>query len=134
MITPYPSFNHEQRGRPFLLAHPYHTYHSFSSHMRPPPSYVKKKNEQMEHSHCLNSSYQETNKFLNSTCTNSNKNDFSSECIDTASNTTDEQVFEIFGIKLASDDLLILALLFFLYKEEVKDIYLYITLILLLIS
>lgn len=45
-----------------------------------------------------------------------------------------EDCFEIFGLKLHFDDLLIIALLFFLYQEDVKDTYLYIALILLLIS
>lgn len=45
-----------------------------------------------------------------------------------------EQCFEIFGLKLHFDDLLIIALLFFLYQEDVKDTYLYIALILLLLS
>lgn len=45
-----------------------------------------------------------------------------------------EGCFEIFGLKLHFDDLLIIALLFFLYQEEVKDTYLYIALILLLLS
>ena len=44
------------------------------------------------------------------------------------------ECFEIFGIKLHFDDLLIIALLFFLYQEDVKDTYLYIALILLLLS
>ena len=43
-------------------------------------------------------------------------------------------VFEIFGIKLYLDDIIILGLLFFLYKEEVQDEMLFIILILLLIS
>lgn len=43
-------------------------------------------------------------------------------------------LFEIFGISLYYDDILILCLLFFLYKEEVKDPYLFISLVLLLLS
>lgn len=43
-------------------------------------------------------------------------------------------LFEIFGIKLYSDDILILLLLFFLYSEKVDDQWLYITLIMLLLS
>ena len=43
-------------------------------------------------------------------------------------------VFEIFGIKLYLDDIIILGLLFFLYKEGVQDEMLFIILILLLIS
>ena len=46
----------------------------------------------------------------------------------------DLPVFEIFGIKLYSDDLLILGLLFFLYSEKVFDDELFIVLLLLLIS
>lgn len=47
---------------------------------------------------------------------------------------TEENIFSIFGINLYIDDLIILSLLFFLYKENVKDELLYIILFLLLIS
>ena len=47
---------------------------------------------------------------------------------------TSECFFEIFGIKLHFDDVLIICILFFLYKEEVKDQELFLCLILLLIS
>jgi hypothetical protein len=40
----------------------------------------------------------------------------------------------IYGFKIHTDDLLILTILFFLYKEKVEDKYLFIALILLLIS
>lgn len=43
-------------------------------------------------------------------------------------------IFDLFGIKLYFDDILILSLLFFLYKEGVKDYNLFISLLLLLIS
>lgn len=42
--------------------------------------------------------------------------------------------FDLFGIKLYFDDVLILSLLFFLYNEEVKDEGLFLALVLLLIS
>ena len=45
-----------------------------------------------------------------------------------------DECFEILGLKLHFDDLLIMCILFFLYQEEVKDSYLYIALILLLLS
>lgn len=45
-----------------------------------------------------------------------------------------EEYFEIFGIKLYFDDILIICLLFFLYNEGVQDQYLFICLILLLLS
>ena len=45
-----------------------------------------------------------------------------------------DALFEIFGIKLYFDDILLISLIFFLYSEGVKDDYLFISLILLLIS
>lgn len=48
--------------------------------------------------------------------------------------TDDENYFEILGIKLYSDDILLLCLIFFLYKEDVHDEYLFIALIMLLLS
>ena len=49
-------------------------------------------------------------------------------------NSSDPVWFDLFGIKLYFDDVLILSLLFFLYKEEVKDEGLFLALVLLLIS
>lgn len=46
----------------------------------------------------------------------------------------DKPVFEIFGIKLYFDDLLLLGLLFFLYSEGVQDQELFFALVLLLLS
>lgn len=58
--------------------------------------------------------------------------------IDAPTNTVnhDDEIplFQIFGIQLFSDDLLLLALIFFLYQEGVKDQSLFIALILLLLS
>ena len=45
-----------------------------------------------------------------------------------------DNLFDFFGLKLASDDLIIIALLFFLYNEKVNDTYLFIALIMLLLS
>lgn len=50
-------------------------------------------------------------------------------------NKTDENtLFEILGIKLHFDDILLICLIFFLYNEGVQDQYLFIVLILLLLS
>lgn len=43
-------------------------------------------------------------------------------------------VLDLFGLKLYFDDVLILSLIFFLYKEDVKDEGLFLSLVLLLIS
>ena len=45
-----------------------------------------------------------------------------------------EGKFNLFGFSLYTDDLLILAILFFLYSQKVDDKFLYIALILLLIK
>lgn len=47
---------------------------------------------------------------------------------------SDSKYIELFNMKFYSDDLLILCLLFFLYKENVHDEILYVILILLLLS
>lgn len=46
----------------------------------------------------------------------------------------DEEYFDLFGLKLYHDDLLLIGLIFFLYKEDVKDQYLFFALVLLLLS
>lgn len=47
---------------------------------------------------------------------------------------TDDYFFELFGLKLYFDDILLISLIFFLYKEGVQDDELFISLILLLLS
>lgn len=47
---------------------------------------------------------------------------------------SNQAIFEIFGIKLYLDDLIILGLLFFLYQQDVNDEILYVILFLLLFS
>ena len=48
--------------------------------------------------------------------------------------TNDAPLFEVFGLKLYFDDILIISLIFFLYQEGVQDQYLFTALILLLLS
>lgn len=62
------------------------------------------------------------------------KNFSKSEQPPSNSKSEDNVWFDLFGIKLYFDDVLILSLLFFLYKEEVKDEGLFLALVLLLIS
>lgn len=47
---------------------------------------------------------------------------------------TDDYLFDLFGLKIYSDDVLLMSLIYFLYSEEVKDDGLFIVLILLLLS
>lgn len=67
---------------------------------------------------------------------NNNNNSNSLPSIDSCfeDNYFSDEYFEIFGLKLHFDDILIICILFFLYQEDVKDTYLYISLILLLLS
>lgn len=60
-----------------------------------------------------------------------NKETRQTQCLPPAQ---DEQYFDIFGIRLHFDDVLILCLLFFLYEENVSDQLLFISLLLLLLS
>ncbi len=75
---------------------------------------------------------------------NFSNSDFKSDCSNNDFNSGDsssidrheeyDNFFNILGFKLYFDDLLILAVLFFLYKEDVEDTYLYIILVILLLS
>lgn len=49
-------------------------------------------------------------------------------------NSFQDDFFEIAGIKLFFDDVIIISLIIFLYNEDVKDQFLFIILILLLLS
>lgn len=50
------------------------------------------------------------------------------------SNTTDKPIFEILGIKLFLDDLIIIGVMYFLYQQHVHDEILYLILFMLLFS
>lgn len=71
--------------------------------------------------------------------TNKQNSDFKENKTDKQANTSFDSfnpnaIFEIFGIKLYFDDILLICLIFFLYTEGVEDKYLFIALILLLLS
>lgn len=70
----------------------------------------------------------------NSNC----KSSYGLSFLDNFFNQTDrnenESYFDLFGLKLYNDDIFLIGLIFFLYKEDVKDQYLFIALILLLLS
>ena len=75
------------------------------------------------------------NSITNSTKISNTINQTSNNHNSSTKYTSEEQaIFEIFGIKLYLDDLIIMGLLFFLYQENVKDEMLYIILFLLLFS
>lgn len=65
---------------------------------------------------------------------NTNDNNIENDNRSKSKSNDDTVWLDLFGIKLYFDDVLILSLLFFLYKEEVKDEGLFLALVLLLIS
>ena len=73
--------------------------------------------------------YQDSSSSNNKYQTNSKK-----EIEEEKENSQEPELFEIFGIKLYFDDILLICLIFFLYNEGVKDQYLFISLILLLLT
>lgn len=123
MMYPYPFF----RGANFRRPYPYYTY--------PKPSHNIVKNSTLnEDKPCFPSvSSKNEHKNFNNSSNNTENRNCNINTVENIENSS-EECFEIFGLKLHFDDLLIIALLFFLYQEEVKDTYLYITLILLLLS
>ena len=76
------------------------------------------------------------NKNINNKDSKSNNvfNDSINSRNQTENNTEDNYFFEIFGLKLFFDDILLICLIFFLYQEGVKDNELFLSLILLLLS
>lgn len=83
-------------------------------HTKPTPIYTEyKKNKPCNHKDLSNTNTCSTN---------------------ASSKTENLEYFEIFGIKLFFDDILLICLIFFLYSEGIKDQYLFIALILLLLS
>lgn len=72
---------------------------------------------------------------VNSSNSSKSKNsELNSQQKKTPSEPFDDYFFEVFGLKLYFDDILLICLLFFLYEEGVKDQELFISLILLLLS
>ena len=106
-----------------MFRFPYYGYHY---------NYYKYYN-QFDNSNFSNKDYEKDNiKQEKSSITNS---DLISNTTDSKRSSNSEQaIFEIFGIKLYIDDLIILGVIYFLYQQKVNDVMLYIILFLLLFS
>ena len=92
--------------------YPYYRYYSIYSNNNVQQSEIKKEEKK--------DSITNSNEVSNTTNSRFNSNN-------------EPNIFEIFGIKLYLDDLIILGILFFLYEQNVKDEMLYIILFLLLL-
>lgn len=92
------------------------------------PPYYNYQNKNNNYNHTAQSSKNLGHHNLTdiNSCTEKQKNKSNSS--------NDDYLFDLFGLKLYFDDILILSLLFFLYIEGVKDEMLFISLLLLLIS
>ncbi len=123
MITPYPFFGFPNFRRTYPYSSAYNSLHNTISndvHFQETaysPSNLRKSKEQ---------------NFHGSSFVPEKANSLKHEPENTEKDT--EEFFDFFGLKLHFDDLLLIALLFFLYQEDVKDTYLYVALILLLLS
>ena len=71
---------------------------------------------------------------INNNNANKTKQSCQTESNNLATDLSSNPLFEIFGLKLYMDDILILCLLYFLYEENVKDELLFISLLMLLLS
>ncbi len=123
----YPSFYH-----PPLNQYPNIQYSNFTRNKNFPNASIK---------HLHNDDFTQKNiqnrKNLNNANINNQKNNsqlVQKENSRKENQTHDETLFEILGIKLYFDDILLICLIFFLYTEGVQDQYLFIALILLLLS
>ena len=126
MMYSLPFYPHFSPRRYSYYPHPINTNTGSSSNMR------KANNSNNSHSNNIYKN-DRTNNFANSLKNTKNKkaDDLTETSI---SSEKDDTIFEIFGIKLHSDDILLICLIFFLFKEGVQDEYLFISLILLLLS
>ena len=104
----------------FTFQHPYYRYHN---------TYNKFNNSQYHEPKKNNITKQNTEEDTSSVQA---KNSFSFNF--TGFSDSNNPVIELLGIKLYLDDIIILCLLFLLYKEGIKDEMLFIALVLLLLS
>ena len=128
MNSPYFGFPYYNRYSRYGYRYPY--YNNSSSYNSTNNNNSNSNNKPCENNKSYNSKEKsESNSFSKLNKINSNNN--STNCSD---EDTENPMFEIFGIKLFFDDILLIALIFFLYTEGVKDQNLFISLVLLLLS
>lgn len=105
-----PYFNHNSFNRPYSVRKPSQSYNKFITTLPEPNASTNHMDSNKKSSEPLKTSF------------------------DTNNNSSNADFFELFGIKLYYDDILLISLIFFLYNEGVEDSELFIALILLLLS
>ena len=118
-----------------------HTKGHIDKHNSPVNKYSKNYSSQYYHPHTTNNDNHKPDNFKNinknsNNYNNDNNNEFSKNTRNKNSESlyNPNDYFEILGIKFHYDDILLICLIFFLYKEGVKDESLFVGLILLLLS
>lgn len=112
------------------FGYPYNNYYGY-----PKSNYFSYNNKHAENIK-FNNAYSSSNNNVSSNTSDSiasSKTDMKSD-EKNRSDFSDDYFFEIFGLKLYFDDILIICILFFLYDQGVKDQELFISLILLLLG
>ena len=104
-----------------LYRYPYH----MNSNAKYSPKVPYPSRQNMNQSHKTSSQKKFSNNEKENRLQNSNTD---------STRTSESALFEVFGMKLYFDDILLICLIFFLYNEGVQDQYLFISLILLLLS
>lgn len=116
-----------------MMPFPNFNFPKFNGNYPPFPPHNVYNNNQNLNTAYAGKAYTPNNRFnYMSTYINENKEKTKEEQESNSRSSND--YIDLFGIKLASDDLIILGLLFFLYNEKVDDTFLFIALIMLLLS
>lgn len=109
-----------------MFSYPFPYYNRYSRYRYHYPNHSSYSNKNLKKQEYANTTNNNINN-VNQICNEPKKE----EC---SSSFDDSPLFQIFGINLYFDDILIICLIFFLYQEGVKDESLFIALILLLLS
>lgn len=114
--------------RPHYMNFPFPSYKSYPSSSFNPAYTLQSQvaNVPLNEKHMISSN--------NSTYNNSQENDRSFDKKNKSNKYADDYLFDLFGLKIYNDDILLVSLIYFLYSEGVKDDGLFIVLILLLLS
>ena len=124
MMFRYPYFGIPYYNRYSRYGYKYPSYNS--KYNNASIYYKQPQKKQEESTYTVNSSY--TNSQNNTDCVNVTQN---TSCTNISN---DQPLFNLFGIDLFFDDILLICLIFFLYQEGVEDDWLFIVLVLLIIG
>ena len=108
---------------------PYYFNRPFNNYASP-----SKNSSMLNHPNNINFSNAYTSNPSNNITDKHNNNEKKYSEKENLKNSSTEYFFELFGIHLFFDDILIICLLFFLYEEKVKDDGIFICLVLLLLT